>query len=244
MRGVFFLALILLTTFASAERKREPKPEPATSSMVDLFRSRDIVMFGEVHDNRQEYEWLCQLVKSPEFAQRVDDIVVEFGNSLYQKSVDRYIAGETVPLAQVEKAWRNMIGAVGPVSPVYGEFYKAVRTSNLERHGGQRSACYLATPMETGRRSKLVRILALILGIATSGTHRSYRTKCYRSIIAPCSSWARGIFYATTGQARLREPSKLRESSRTLWSSGPTPWAATTIWTAASKPGPFRPLHP
>ena len=146
MRGVFFLALILLTTFASAERKREPKPEPATSSMVDLFRSRDIVMFGEVHDNRQEYEWLCQLVKSPEFAQRVDDIVVEFGNSLYQKSVDRYIAGETVPLAQVEKAWRNMIGAVGPVSPVYGEFYKAVRTSNLERHGGHQIRLLLGDP--------------------------------------------------------------------------------------------------
>jgi hypothetical protein len=62
--------------------------------------------------------------------------VVEFGNSLYQKSVDRYIAGDDVPFEQVQKAWRNMIGTVGPVSPVYGWFYKAVRESNLQRRGG------------------------------------------------------------------------------------------------------------
>jgi hypothetical protein len=33
-------------------------------------------------------------------------------------------------MAQVEKAWRNVVGAVGPVSPVYAEFYHAVRESN------------------------------------------------------------------------------------------------------------------
>lgn len=92
-------------------------------------------MFGEIHGNKQEYEWLRSLVATPEFANRVDDIVVEFGNSLYQKSVDRYVSGEDVPLEQVQKAWRNLVGAIGPPSPVYESFYEAVREANLKRKG-------------------------------------------------------------------------------------------------------------
>jgi hypothetical protein len=114
--------------------------------MVDLLRLHDIVMFGETHGNKQEYEWLCKLVKTPAFVDRVDDIVIEFGNSLYQKTVDRYIAGEDIPQAQVEKAWRNVIGAVGPVSPVYGWFYRAVRESNFERRGGHKIRLLLGDP--------------------------------------------------------------------------------------------------
>jgi hypothetical protein len=66
---------VLLTTLVSAERNRGAKPEPAISAMANLFRSHDIVMFGETHGNKQEYEWLCALVKTRAFAHRVDDIV-------------------------------------------------------------------------------------------------------------------------------------------------------------------------
>ncbi len=120
---------------AAARPASEVEPIDATKAMIQSIREHQIVMFGETHANKQEYEWLCRLVKDPEFAGQIDDIVVEFGNSLYQKSIDRYIAGEEVPLEQMQKAWRNMIGAVGPVSPVYEWFYKAVRESNAERRG-------------------------------------------------------------------------------------------------------------
>jgi hypothetical protein len=90
-------------------------------------------MFGEVHANKHEYEWLRLLVENPDFSDHVDDIVVEFGNSLYQKSVDRYMSGEDVPIEQVQKAWRNLVGAVGPPSPVYASLYKAVSQTNLKR---------------------------------------------------------------------------------------------------------------
>ena len=107
-----------------------PRVRDATAAMVDAINTQRIVMFGETHANKQEYAWLCSLVRDPAFHARVDDIVIEFGNSLYQKSVDRWIAGEDVPMAQVEKAWRNVVGSVGPVSPVYAQFYQAVRESN------------------------------------------------------------------------------------------------------------------
>jgi hypothetical protein len=125
---------------------QQPKPQDATSAMIKLFDIHDIVMFGEVHGSEQEYDWLCKLVSNPEFADRVDDIVVEFGNSLYQKTVDRYIAGENVPIEQVQKAWRNMVLSVVPVQPVYEQFYKAVREANLSHHGKHQIRLVLGSP--------------------------------------------------------------------------------------------------
>ncbi len=123
-----------------------PKPQDATSAMIKLFDTHDIVMFGEVHGSEQEYDWLCKLVSNPKFADRVDDIVVEFGNSLYEKTVDRYIAGENVPIEEVQKAWRNMVLSVVPVQPVYEQFYKAVREANLSHQGEHQFRLVLGSP--------------------------------------------------------------------------------------------------
>jgi hypothetical protein len=103
----------------------QSKPENATDGVIRGFEALDVVLLGELHGNKQEYQWLNQLVETPAFAERVDDIVLEFGNSLYQKSVNRYIAGDDVPLEQVQKAWRNLVGAVGAPSPVYPSLYAA-----------------------------------------------------------------------------------------------------------------------
>jgi hypothetical protein len=127
-------------------RDAQPKPEDATRAIIAAFSSHNIVMFGEAHGNKQEYEWLDELVSTPAFEDKVDDIVVEFGNSLYQKSVDRYIAGEDVPLEQVRKAWRNVIGSVGPPSPVYEQFYHAVRDANHARRGKHQLRIVLGDP--------------------------------------------------------------------------------------------------
>jgi hypothetical protein len=140
-------AAMLPASFAFAQSQvAQPLPQDATRAIVEAFKTHDVVMFGEWHANKQEYEWLCSLVGAPEFDDRVDDIVVEFGNSLYQKSVDRYIAGEDVPIEQVRKAWRNVIGSVGPPSPVYEQFYKAVRDANIRRHGKHQLRILLGDP--------------------------------------------------------------------------------------------------
>jgi len=112
----------------------EQSPKDATAAVLKAFETHDIVMLGEIHWNKQEYAWLDSLVANADFADRVDDIVMEFGTSLYQKSVDRYIAGEAVPIEEVQRAWRNVLG-LGPPPPIYGDLYKAVRETNLRRHG-------------------------------------------------------------------------------------------------------------
>lgn len=128
--SAFLLAMVLL----SCAHKEDPTPKNASAIVLQAFDTHDIVMLGEVHWNKQEYDWLRLLVSNPEFADRVDDIVMEFGNSLYQKSVDQYIAGEAVPIEDVQRAWRNTLG-LGDPPPIYGELYKTVRETNMRRRG-------------------------------------------------------------------------------------------------------------
>ena len=138
--------LLLLLAFASlCFAQGNPSPENATAAVLQAFEMHDIVMLGEIHGNKQEYEWLDSLVANPKFADRVDDIVMEFGNSLYQKSVDRYIAGEAVPIEEVQRAWRSILG-LGPAPPIYGALYKAIRETNMRRHGGHQMRVLCGDP--------------------------------------------------------------------------------------------------
>ena len=135
-RVSILLSILLFLGLSSGCRSQvNPKPENATAAVLRAFETHDIVLFGEWHDNKQEYEWLRSLVATPEFADRVDDIVMEFGNSLYQKSVDDFVSGTVVPFEQVQKAWLNMAGVVGAPSPVYASLYQAVRETNMKRPG-------------------------------------------------------------------------------------------------------------
>jgi hypothetical protein len=131
-------------------------------------------MFGEYHGCKQEHEWLRALVGTPEFADLVDDIVVEFGNSLYQKSMDRYIAGESIPFAQVQQAWRNMAGSIGPPPPVYEAFYKAVRDVNLKRKGKHQLRIVLGDPYADWDAIKDREEL---------GPFLSHRDSCFASVV-------------------------------------------------------------
>jgi len=128
------LSALLFALASLCPAQADPSPKNASAAVLQAFETHDIVMLGEIHNNKQEYEWLQSLVANPEFADRVDDVVMELGNSLYQKSVDRYIAGEAVPIEEVQRAWRNTLG-LGPPPPIYGDLYKTVRETNMRRHG-------------------------------------------------------------------------------------------------------------
>jgi hypothetical protein len=78
---VFAAILFVFSSICCAQGN--PKLENATAAVLGAFETNDIVMFGEIHGNKQEYEWLSYLVDIPGFAYSVDDIVTEFGNSLY-----------------------------------------------------------------------------------------------------------------------------------------------------------------
>jgi hypothetical protein len=85
MKSTLLPALVFaLVHCAICGAKDNPKPENATA-VLRAFETHDIVLIGEIHSNKQEYDWYRSLVTTPEFADRVDDIVLEMGNSLYQE---------------------------------------------------------------------------------------------------------------------------------------------------------------
>jgi hypothetical protein len=132
-----FLLILVLTRVQNAicDPKHDPHPEDATIAVLRAFDNHDVVMIGEIHANKQEYDWYRSLVATPEFADRVDDIVLEMGNSLYQQFVDSYVAGDNVRVDQVQKAWRDTVGLIGPQSPLVESLYEAVRETNIQRRG-------------------------------------------------------------------------------------------------------------
>ncbi|HEY0454047.1 hypothetical protein [Actinophytocola sp.] len=70
------------------------------------------------------------LVADRGFPDKVDDIVVECGNALYQPVLDRYIAGEDVPLAEVRHVWRDTTQPSCGYSSFYETLLALVRRVN------------------------------------------------------------------------------------------------------------------
>jgi hypothetical protein len=102
-----------------------------TSAIVKLFEQHRVVMLGEMHESIQEHVLLNKLVAAPGFSERVNDIVVEACNSLYQDTMDRYISGENVPAERLRLAWENVVGMPGgvAVAPYHG-LYSTIRSVN------------------------------------------------------------------------------------------------------------------
>jgi len=57
-------------------------------------------------------------------------VPVECGNSLYQPILDRYIAGDDVPLSEVRQVWRNTTQPMCGMSAFYEVLFPLVRRIN------------------------------------------------------------------------------------------------------------------
>src|SRR5215510_12054928 len=106
-------------------------------TLVSAFDQVDIVALGDNHGNKMDSDLRIALVRSPEFARRVRFIVVEFGSTAQQPTLDRYIRGEVVPLGELQQVWKTTTQTDGMWdSPVYAEFYAAVRDVNRKLPAG------------------------------------------------------------------------------------------------------------
>src|SRR5947207_11377825 len=97
---------------------RAPLPRPAVAAILSSFERYPIVALGEDHRNQQVHDFIVSLVKASGFPNRVNDIVVEFGAARYQELVDRYIAGEAIPLDQLCRVWRDTVNILVWDAPV------------------------------------------------------------------------------------------------------------------------------
>jgi hypothetical protein len=101
-------------------------------SLISVFGQADIVALGEAHGRRLDSDLRIALVRQPDFAKKVHSIVVEFGSTKAQATLDRYIRGENVSRAQLEEVWKSTTQAGNGVweSPIYADFFAAVREVN------------------------------------------------------------------------------------------------------------------
>jgi len=150
-RGLWFASLLLLMvlipnlgwsqTQKQANRKgSEPIPEPAIPAILAAFDKYEVVAMPEDHGLKDLDDLIFALVRNPAFPDKVNDVVVECGNPLYQTLLDRYIAGEDVPLTDVRRVWRN---ADQPICGVSGfgffeQLYPLLRAVNQKLPPGRR----------------------------------------------------------------------------------------------------------
>jgi hypothetical protein len=114
----------------------EPVPVAAHDGLLALFDAAPVVALGEAHWLDQQHRLIQELLFDERFAERVDAVVVEFGNALHQQLIDRYLAGEDPAPSQLRRVWSECVGgwfSRAFESPVYAEFFETVRKVRLAR---------------------------------------------------------------------------------------------------------------
>ena len=127
--AVTALLILAIPVYAQRAIVHEKDIEKA---IVDQFEQSDLVGLGELHGSQPDQDLRFQVIHSKAFARKVRIIAVEGLNAFYQEDLDRYIRGEDIPLAQVQKVWRDSTGIfVGPViQTIYQQFLGEVRSVN------------------------------------------------------------------------------------------------------------------
>jgi hypothetical protein len=135
----------------------DPKPAGATTAILAAFDNYEVVGISAAHGNKDLDDFILHVLRNPEFATRVNDIVVECGNSLYQQTLDRYIAGDNVPLTEVQQVWRNTTQPMCGVSAFYEELFPLIRRINQSLAQGKKLRVLAGDPpidwsiLKTGR---------------------------------------------------------------------------------------------
>jgi hypothetical protein len=103
----------------------------AEQATLALFAQHEVVGLGILSYANQDFNgFILNLIRNPSFPGQVNDIVIECGNVLYQPVLDRYVAGEDVPLADVQPVWRNTTQPWCGVAGFFDELVPLVRRVN------------------------------------------------------------------------------------------------------------------
>jgi hypothetical protein len=143
-RAVLLFVMALIPAVSGAQTRQskpagaDPIPEPAIPAILAAFDKYEVVAMPEAHGMKDLDDFIFSLIRNPAFSEKVNDIEVECGNSLYQPLLDRYIAGEDVPFMEVRKVWRNTTQSMCGMSGFFEQFFPLVRTINQKLAPGKR----------------------------------------------------------------------------------------------------------
>jgi hypothetical protein len=114
----------------STPNKNSPHPEDPTKAILAAFDKYEVVGMGAGHGYKDLDDLILHLIRDPALPDKVNDIVVECGNSLYQSVLDRYIAGDEVALSEARQVWRNTTQPMCSTSGFYEILFPLVRRIN------------------------------------------------------------------------------------------------------------------
>ncbi|MFL6124942.1 hypothetical protein [Actinophytocola sp.] len=120
------VALAVAGVFTGTASAQGAQPRDGTRALLSAFDNHRIVALG----NPSVGTFALDLIASPRFPDKADDIVVECGNAFYQPVLDRYIAGEDVPIADVRHVWRDTAQPYCGFSSFYETLFPLVRRIN------------------------------------------------------------------------------------------------------------------
>lgn len=129
------IVYLWLAVFSAGQPGQEQKPRlnayPGFAGIIEAFQRSTIVALPDRHQDSNSSGFRIDLISQPGFSDAAQDIIIEWGNRLYQQTLDRYIAGENVSRDDLQKIWRNTTQLDGLWdSPGYAEFLRAVRVAN------------------------------------------------------------------------------------------------------------------
>jgi hypothetical protein len=132
---VCFVALLSILAVLSASGQprstsAEPHAEPAIPAILAAFDSYELIGMPADHGLKDLNDLILTLIRDPTFAEKVNDIEIECGNSLFQDLLDRYTSGADVPFHEVQKVWRNTTQPPCGRSGFYEQLIPLVRAIN------------------------------------------------------------------------------------------------------------------
>ena len=117
---------------------RPPAPDPQEALLAVFSKYEVVAGMSPAHGLRDVDDFLISLIGNPRLPYTVNDIAAEGGNSFYQPILDRYIAGEDVPVSEVRKVWRNTTQPPNGYSTFYEQLYPLVRRVNQRLPEGRK----------------------------------------------------------------------------------------------------------
>ena len=152
-----------LTLLAIAQPPKLSLPDEAAGldgivlTLISAFDQAEIVALGEAHGRfRLDSDLRIALVRHPGFAKKVRSILVEFGSTTEQWTLDRYLRGENISPAQWAQVWKTTTQAANGVwdPPIYADFFAAVRDVNSKLPADARVRVFGGDPGPGDNRSR------------------------------------------------------------------------------------------
>lgn len=131
-------AALLWTATVSAQSHLPPGQNLEASDGIEFvlnnFNRHPIVAIADLPGCEEFHQFLRTLLQSPDFRSKVNIVLVDFGNPIFQSMVDRYVVdGELTPETVLRHVWDDTSESPSLTwdSPVYAEFFDAIRAANL-----------------------------------------------------------------------------------------------------------------